>query len=52
MKIKLNTTMAGPEGVFFPDSVIDVNEKQAKLLIAGDYAEAIEPEEPKTTKRR
>jgi len=41
-KVKLLTTMAGPEGCFVPGQVIDVDEKKAKELISGGYAEAVE----------
>ena len=41
MKIRLKTLMAGPEGVFLPESVIEVSPEEARALIAGGYAEPV-----------
>lgn len=38
MRIKLNTTLAGPQGSHHAGAVIDVEEKQGKELIDGKYA--------------
>ena len=37
-KVRLNTTMAGPAGVFPAGSVLDVDDKEAKLLVDGGFA--------------
>jgi hypothetical protein len=42
MKVKLKTLMAGPEGVFQPGSVIDLDMDEADSLIFVGYAEPIE----------
>lgn len=45
MKIRMLTLSAGPNGVRMAGQVIDVDQKEAKALIEGGYAEAID--EPK-----
>ena len=44
MKVKLKTLSAGANGVIYPGDVVDVRESEAKLLIDGGYAEAVETE--------
>ena len=44
VKVKLNTRMAGPEGVFFPGQTLEMNLSKAVDLVAGNYAEFAEPE--------
>jgi hypothetical protein len=43
MKVRLKTLMAGPEGVFSPGAVIDAGTEEAEALIAGGYAERVDP---------
>lgn len=57
MVVKLKTRMSGPGGQNPPGSIINVDEKQAKALIDGGYAESLETEpaekvEPKKTKKK
>jgi hypothetical protein len=50
MKVRLKTLMAGPDGVFPPDSVIDAGDEEAEALIAGGFAEPVDcPVEPVVT---
>jgi hypothetical protein len=42
MKIRLITTLAGPHRVLMSGSEADVDPREAKALIAGGFAEAIE----------
>ena len=42
MKVRLKTLMAGPEGVFQPGSVVDLESDHAEALISGGYAERME----------
>jgi len=42
MKVRLKTLMAGPEGVFQPGSVIDIDPDKAGALISAGYAEHLE----------
>ena len=42
MKVRLKTVMAGPEGVFQPGSVIDLETDEAEALIAKGRAERLE----------
>ena len=44
MKVKLNIRFAGPEENFPSGSVINLDEKKAKGLVAGGYAVSLEPE--------
>lgn len=50
MKVRLKTLMAGPEGVFPPESVVEVSREEAEALIAGGFAEVLQqpgrPSEP------
>ena len=46
MKIKLFTLAAGPFGVLRPGSVEDVAPALAEALIAGGYAERVDPPVP------
>ena len=47
MKVRLKTLMAGPEGVFPPESVVNVSREEAEALIAGGFAEPLDqPEKP------
>lgn len=48
MKIKLKTRAAGPEGVWGIGAVLDLPEAQAKQLVDGGYADALEQPEPIT----
>ncbi len=41
MKVKLLTTMAGPEGVILAGQIADLDDARARELIAGGYAEAV-----------
>lgn len=41
MRIELRTTMAGPNGVFQPGSIIDIDDAQAKHLIDTGQAIAV-----------
>jgi hypothetical protein len=43
MKVKLHTILANAETRGFPGDIVDVPESQAKQLIAGKYAEAVQP---------
>jgi len=52
MRIKMKTTMAGPEGVASADAVTDVDPRRADALIEGGYAEPVEPWVPKRRRRR
>jgi hypothetical protein len=42
MKVRLKTLMAGPEGVFQPGSVVDLDAEQAEALVSSGYAERLE----------
>ncbi len=42
MRIRLKTLMAGPEGVFQPGSVIDIDPDEAGPLVSAGCAELIE----------
>ena len=42
MKVRLKTTMAGPKGVFLPESAVEVSNEEAEALIAGGFAVALE----------
>ncbi len=42
MKVRLRTTMAGPEGAFPPGSVIEASVEEAEMLIAGGFAEPVD----------
>ena len=44
MKIKMRTTMAGPNGVIHAGEVVDVPKAEAYALCEGRYAEQIEAE--------
>lgn len=46
MKIRMNTTSAGPEGVRFAGHVYDVPDEEARLLVNGHYAEQAGADEP------
>ncbi len=41
MKVKLLTTMAGPEGTVLAGQIADLDDARARELIAGGYAEAV-----------
>jgi hypothetical protein len=43
MKIRRKTLMAGPEGVFPPGAVIDAGFEEAEALVAGGFAERVDP---------
>jgi 4'-phosphopantetheinyl transferase EntD len=46
MKVKMNTIMCGPEGNFQPGQIAEFEDKKAKDLINGGFAEKYEdPEE-------
>jgi hypothetical protein len=38
MRVRLKMLMAGPEGVFPPESVVNVSREEAEALIAGGFA--------------
>jgi hypothetical protein len=42
MKVRLKTLMAGPDGVFGPGSVVDLDIDQAEALVTAGYAERLE----------
>ncbi len=42
MKVKFKTLSAGASGVIRPGDVVEVSESEAKLLIDGGYAGAVE----------
>jgi hypothetical protein len=42
MKVRLKTLMAGPDGMFQPGSVIDLEGNEAQSLVSAGYAEPIE----------
>jgi hypothetical protein len=42
MKVKMRTLAAGPDGLYQPGQEIDLPAKQARALIEGGYAEAVE----------
>lgn len=42
MKVKFKTLSAGASGVIRPGDVVEVSDAEAKLLIDGGYAEAVE----------
>jgi len=42
MRIRLKTLMAGPEGVFEPGSVLDIDPDKAGVLLSAGYAEPLE----------
>jgi hypothetical protein len=53
MKIKMKTTSAGPDGIRMAGQIVDTDLKEAKELIDGGYAEAVEePEDEEKPKRR
>ena len=41
MKIRLKTLMAGPQGIFMPGTVIDVDGEEFEALISGGYADRL-----------
>lgn len=43
MRIKLKTLMSGPDGSHQPGTELDVDAKQGKALIEGNYADEIKP---------
>lgn len=44
MRVKLKTLMAGPEGSAHPGQILDLPADRAQALVAGGYADAMEPE--------
>lgn len=42
VKVTMTATMAGPQGVAKPGTVLDVNEQRAKELVDGHYARTYE----------
>jgi len=42
MRVRLKTLMAGPQGVFQPGSVIDLDIDEAEALVSAGYAEPLE----------
>ena len=50
MKVRFLTLSMGPRGMIRPGDVVDVPAGEAKLLLAGKYAEPVEPAEPKPDK--
>lgn len=49
MRIKMKSTMAGPDGNASPGQVIDVPDTEARALLAGGYAEAVDPPQESQT---
>lgn len=47
-QVKLNTLMAGPDGVFNPGELVEVSKIAAEQLCSGGYAVLVEmkPKEP------
>ena len=43
MKVRFLTLSMGPRGMIRPGDVVDVPAGEAKLLLAGKYAEPVEP---------
>lgn len=43
MKIKMNTTYAGPDGAAHPGQIIDVPPERARALCDKKFAEAVDP---------
>lgn len=41
VKVKLNANMAGPDGTYCINDIVDLNDKEAKLLVEDGYAEYI-----------
>ena len=50
MKVRFLTLSMGPRGMIRPGDVVDVPAGEAKLLLAGKYAEPVEPAEQKPDK--
>lgn len=50
-KVKLLTSMAGPDGDHAYGAVIEVDEGYAGRLVAGDLAVLVEDDQPKRAKR-
>jgi hypothetical protein len=52
MRVKLLTTMAGPEGTFYPGNVIEATPTVAAALVKGGYGvlvdEPVAPDAPET----
>ena len=42
MQVKFKTLSAGASGIIRPGDVVEVSDAEAKLLIDGGYAEAVE----------
>lgn len=42
MRVKMLATAAGPAGVFLAGQVVDVDEKLAKVFVAGGFAESVD----------
>lgn len=50
MKIKMLTTMAGPEGVSQEGAIVEKDEESARALIKGGYAVAVDDARPAAEK--
>lgn len=49
MKVRFKTISAGPNGAIYPGDVVEVSESEAKLLINGGYAVAVEEQKKMDT---
>ena len=46
MRVRFKTISAGPKGAIFPGDLLDVDEKEAAMLVKNGYAEYITPPAP------
>ncbi len=46
MKVRMRTQYAGPSGTCGPGKIIDLPQKEARELIKGKYAEAVNAPQP------
>ena len=42
MKVRMRTLMAGPQGVFPPGSIVELDADDAEVLVSAGYAERLE----------
>lgn len=52
MRVKILTSMAGPEITWQPGDIVDVSNDVAKRLIAAGFAEEIDVEIPETQREK
>jgi hypothetical protein len=48
MKIKLRAIHASPRGIFPPGTTLEVDETEARALVAGEYADLVEQAVPRS----